>query len=389
MLLNEADRCLNCKKPLCKINCPISTEIPEIIELFKEGRLKEAGSRLFENNPLSLFCSIVCPHEDQCRGNCIRGIKGEPVDFPKIERFISNNYLKELPMDKKRARDIEIAIVGGGVAGITSAILLAREGFSITLFESFSKLGGVLRYGIPDFRLPREYVDRFEEYLKELGVSNKYNSCVGIDYSIEELKNDGFKYIILSNGLWKAKKMGVAGESRKNIYFAINYLKSPKSFVLGDEVLVIGGGNVAMDTARTAKRMASNVTIVYRRTEKDMPASKEEIEDTKGDGVKFLFKHTPKEILENKMSFENEGELKELNYSSVIVAIGQEAREDIKGIECEKNGLIKVNERYETDIEGVYACGDIVTGAKTVVLAVKNAKNLVNEILKKEKTSIL
>lgn len=384
MIIDEAKKCLNCKNPLCKINCPISTEIPEIIELFKEGRLEEAGSRLFENNPLSIFCSLLCPHEEQCRGNCVKSSKGESVDFPRIERFLSDNYLKNLPLDKERDKKIKVAVVGGGVAGMTSAILLAKEGFEVTIIEALSGLGGVLRYGIPYFRLPGDYIDRYEKYLKTLGVSIKYNSCVGIDYSIEELKNDGFKYIILTNGLWKAKKMGIAGESKTNIYYAINYLKSPRSFVLGDDVLVIGGGNVAMDTARTAKRMASTVTIVYRKTEKDMPASKEEIEDTKGDGVKFLFKHTPEEIFENKMIFDNDGERVELNYSSVIVAIGQESREDIKEIECEKNGLIKVNERYETNIEGVYACGDIVTGAKTVVLAVKNAKNLVNEILKKE-----
>lgn len=387
-LLNEANRCLNCKNPLCRINCPISTEIPEIITLFKEDKIIEAGKRLFENNPLSVFCSIVCPHEEQCRGNCIRGIKGKPVDFPKIERFLSENYLNYLSIEKESEKEIEIAVIGGGVAGITSAILLAKKGFEVTIFESFSKLGGVLRYGIPDFRLPRKYIDRMENYLNKLGVKVKYNVTVGSEYGIKELKRDGFKYIILTTGLWKPKKIGVVGESGKNVHYAINYLISPQNYDLGKNVLVIGGGNVAMDAARTAKRFSKNVTIVYRRGEKDMPANREEIEESRKEGVKFIYHHSPKEIKDKEMIFIENNEMKSIPYSSVLIAVSQEPRRELfisePELEIEEWGTIKVNEKYETSLENVYSCGDIVTGAKTVVLAVKNAKELVKEIMKKE-----
>ncbi|MGL4788974.1 MAG: FAD-dependent oxidoreductase, partial [Cetobacterium sp.] len=167
-LIHEANRCLNCKKPLCKIHCPISTDIPNIINLFKENKIAEAGEALFLNNPLSIFCSIVCPHEEQCKGHCIKGIKETPVEFPLIEKEISTKYLSTLPLDKKENNNIDVAIIGGGPAGITAAILLAKEGFKVTIFEAFSKLGGVLRYGIPEFRLSRELTDTFEKYLLNL-----------------------------------------------------------------------------------------------------------------------------------------------------------------------------------------------------------------------------
>ncbi|MGL4904465.1 MAG: FAD-dependent oxidoreductase, partial [Cetobacterium sp.] len=286
-LLNEANRCLNCKKPLCKIHCPISTDIPHVINLFKDNKISEAGEILFNNNPLSIFCAIVCPHEEQCKGHCIKGIKGEPVDFPLIEKEISSQYSTSLPIDKKNNNDIDVAIIGGGPAGITSAILLAKQGFNVTIFEALSKLGGVLRFGIPDFRLSREIMDTFENYLSDLGVNIKYNTLVGPTHTIQDLKNDGFKYIIVTTGVWNPKPMKIKGETRGNVHYAINYLVSPNSYKLGGNVLVIGGGNVAMDAARVAKRLGSNVTVMYRRGEADMPATKVEILETKHDGVDF------------------------------------------------------------------------------------------------------
>ncbi|MDX8335811.1 NAD(P)-dependent oxidoreductase [Candidatus Cetobacterium colombiensis] len=403
-LINEANRCLNCKKPLCKIHCPISTDIPNIINLFKENKISEAGEILFYNNPLSIFCSIICPHEEQCKGHCIKGIKGTPVEFPLIEKEISTKYLSNLPLDRKNTKKIDIAIIGGGPAGITSAILLAKEGFNVTIFEAFSKLGGVLRYGIPEFRLSRELVDTFEAYLLNLGVKIKYNTLVGPTHTIQNLKDDGFKYIIITTGVWNPKPMDIRGETKGNVHYAINYLVSPDSYKLGSNVLVIGGGNVAMDAARVAKRSGSNVTVMYRRGEEDMPATKLEIAEAKEDGVNFKFYYAPKEILDDSMIFlrtqsitDESGRKKLITldatdiaipYSSIIVAVSQGPKKNIISsedrISIEKWGTIVVNDDFETTLENVFSCGDVVTGPKTVVAAVNDAKKVVSNILNKE-----
>ena len=405
-LMEEANRCLNCKKPLCKIHCPISTDIPNIINLFKENKLEEAGDLLFKNNPLSIFCAILCPHENQCSGHCIKGIKGTPVDFPAIEKEISSKYLASLPLEKQEQKNDSIAIIGGGPAGITAAILLAKEGFKVTIFEAFSKLGGVLRYGIPKFRLSRELIDTFETYLLNLGIKIKYNTLVGPTHTIQNLKDDGFKYIIISTGVWNPKPMGIKGETKGDVHYAINYLISPESYHLGDNVLVIGGGNVAMDAARTAKRMGSNVTIMYRRGEEDMPATKVEVAETKEDGVDFKFYLAPKEILDDLMiflrteSFTDENgnrKLITLNdsdvafpYTSIIVAVSQGPKKNIvlseNRVSTDKWGTVVVDDTFETSLENVFSCGDVVTGPKTVVAAVNDAKIVVANILKKNNT---
>ncbi|MEG1098822.1 MAG: NAD(P)-dependent oxidoreductase [Cetobacterium sp.] len=402
-LIEEANRCLNCKKPLCKIHCPISTDIPNIINLFKENKIEEAGDILFKNNPLSVFCSILCPHENQCTGHCIKGIKGTPVDFPAIEKEISSKYLSNLPLQKHNSTDKRVAIIGGGPAGITSAILLAKEGFKVTIFEAFSKLGGVLRYGIPEFRLSKSLIDTFETYLLNLGVKIKYNTLVGPTHTIQNLKDDGFNYIIISTGVWNPKPMGIKGETKGDVHYAINYLISPESYHLGDNVLVIGGGNVAMDAARTAKRMGSHVTVMYRRGEEDMPATKVEIAETKEDGVDFKFYLAPKEISDDLMTFlrtesftDENGNRKLITlndsdiafpYTSIIVAVSQGPKKNIvlseNRVSTDKWGTVVVNDSFETSLENVFSCGDVVTGPKTVVAAVNDAKTVVANILKK------
>lgn len=402
-LIEEANRCLNCKKPLCKIHCPISTDIPNIINLFKENKIEEAGDILFKNNPLSVFCSILCPHENQCTGHCIKGIKGTPINFPAIEKEISSKYLTNLPLKKQNSSDNRVAIIGGGPAGITAAILLAKEGFKVTIFEAFSKLGGVLRYGIPEFRLSKSLIDIFETYLLNLGVKIKYNTLVGPTHTIQNLKDDGFKYIIISTGVWNPKPMGIKGETKGDVHYAINYLISPDSYHLGDNVLVIGGGNVAMDAARTAKRMGSNVTVMYRRGEEDMPATKVEIAETKEDGVDFKFYLAPKEISDDLMTFlrtesftDENGNRKLITlndsdiafpYTSIIVAVSQGPKKNIvlseNRVSTDKWGTVVVNDSFETSLENVFSCGDVVTGPKTVVAAVNDAKTVVANILKK------
>ncbi|MGL6115381.1 MAG: NAD(P)-dependent oxidoreductase [Cetobacterium sp.] len=401
LLINEANRCLNCKKPLCKIHCPISTDIPKIIELYKENKLDEAGKLLFENNPLSLVCSIVCPHENQCMGNCIRGIKGEPINFPEIEKEISGRYLENLTFEIPEKKSHRVAIIGSGPAGITIAFILAQRGYSVTIFEKHEKLGGVLQYGIPEFRLPRTILSLIEKKLLTLGVKIKYNSLIGPVTTIDDLFRDGYESIFIGTGVWNPKPLNIKGETLGHVHYAINYLKSPNSFSLGNNVIVIGAGNVAMDAARVAKRSGSNVTIVYRRGFEHMPATQKEIEEAKEDGVNFILYNSPLEILENGMKFikteaylnENgEKSLREIPGSeniiscdSIIIAVSQSPKNNIVSkttdIEINRWGLIVTDEVGHTTKKGVFAGGDVVTGAKTVVEAVNKAKKVAESII--------
>ncbi|WP_330377249.1 FAD-dependent oxidoreductase [Cellulosilyticum ruminicola] len=289
-LLNEADRCLKCKNPRCKQHCPIATPIPEVITLFQENKLQEAGKMLFENNPLSAICAIVCPHEDQCKGFCIKGIKSEPVSFCDIERFVSEKYLEDLVLHKAPSNQHKIAIVGSGPAGITAAILLAQKGYQITMFELHDRIGGVLTYGIPEFRLPRTLVANLEKKLRELGVTIKTNTIVGPIITLDKLFLDGYDAIFIGTGVWNPKTLNIKGETLPHALYAIDYLKNPSSYTLGERVCVIGAGNVAMDAARSAKYYGSpNVTICYRRGEEDMTATKVEIADAKEEGLSLIY----------------------------------------------------------------------------------------------------
>ena len=300
ILLNEANRCLLCKNPKCRVNCPIDTAIPDIISLYKEGKLKEAGEILFNNNPLSAICSLVCIHEDQCKGNCIRGIKGEPINFHEIEQEISKKYLEEtkfenVPKDKDR-----IAIIGGGPAGITIAFTLASKGYNVTIFDAHVKIGGVLRYGIPEYRLPKSVLDTMEERLIEIGVKIRPNTLIGPVITLDRLFEDGYKAVFIGTGVWNPKKLNIKGETLGNVHFAIDYLKSPENYRLGNKVAVIGAGNVAMDAARSAKRNGVNdVTIIYRKGFDEMSATKQEIREAKEDKVNFELFKSPIEITED------------------------------------------------------------------------------------------
>ncbi|NYC95470.1 glutamate synthase (NADPH/NADH) small chain [Clostridium acetobutylicum] len=298
LLSEEANRCLLCKNPRCKANCPINTPIPEIISLYKEGKIMEAGEILFNNNPLSVICSLVCIHEDQCKGNCVRGIKSEPIKFHEIEEEISEKYLKEAKLKNVQKDKDRIAIVGGGPAGITVAFVLANKGYNVTIFEAHDKIGGVLRYGIPEYRLTKKLVDKLEERLIEVGVKIRPNTVIGPVISLDRLLEDSYKAVFIGTGVWNPKTLDVKGETLGNVHFAIDYLKSPESYRLGKKVAVIGAGNVAMDAARTAKRNGAEVTILYRKSFNEMPASKQEIRETKEDGVEFKLFRAPIEITE-------------------------------------------------------------------------------------------
>ncbi|MDI9218063.1 NAD(P)-dependent oxidoreductase [Clostridium tertium] len=402
-LVVESNRCYMCKNPKCQANCPINTPVPEIIGLFKEGQIAKAGEILFKNNPLSLVCSIVCPHEDQCKGNCIRGIKDEPVSFCDIERHISKYYLENIRLEKENELDERVAIIGGGPAGITIAFILAQKGYKVTIFDSHDKIGGVLRYGIPEFRLPKSIIDHYEERLIELGVKIRPNTLVGPVLTLDKLFYDGYKAIFIGTGVWNPKTLDIKGESLGNVHYAIDYLKSPEVYNLGKKVCIIGAGDVAMDAARTAKRNGANeVYILYRKGMENVPATKAELEGAISDGIKFELFKSPLELTEDGVKYietENvvgedgristvtvEGKEGLFECDSIIIAVSQSPKNNIvsntTGLETNKWGLLLTDEVGHTTRDGVFASGDVVTGAKTVVRAASHAKIVAEEIEK-------
>lgn len=407
ILLKEANNCLLCKNARCQKNCPINTPIPEIIKLYKEGNIDKAGKILFENNPLSSICAIVCPHEDQCRGNCIKGIKGEPVRFHEIENEISSNYLKNLKMEKPKSNGVKVAIIGSGPAGITVAFELATRGYDVTIFEKNEKIGGILTYGIPEFRLPRTIIDSLERKLKELGVKIKINALVGPVVTLDKLFEDGYKSIFIGTGVWNPKKLNIKGETLGHVHYAIDYLRSPQSYDLGDKVIVIGAGNVAMDAARSAKHYGSkDVHIAYRRDFSDMTATKHEIHEAKEEGILFDTFKAPVEIVDDgiilmdtKKIINEDGNTSLINVEkseklykcdSILIAVSQVARNTIvannAGLEIKKSGLLLTDDEGHTTREGVFACGDVTHGAATVIeatVAAKKISNSMDEYLKK------
>ncbi|GAA0085744.1 NAD(P)-dependent oxidoreductase [Clostridium sp. CTA-7] len=402
-LMMESNRCYLCKNPKCQVHCPISTPVPEVISLFKEGKIAKAGEILFRNNPLSLVCSIVCPHEDQCKGNCIRGIKDEPVSFCDIERHISKYYLENVRLEKEKDLNDSIAIIGGGPAGITIAFILAQKGYKITIFDSHDKIGGVLRYGIPEFRLPNSIIDHYEERLLEIGVKIRPNTLVGPVITLDKLFYDGYKAIFIGTGVWNPRTLDIKGESLGNVHYAIDYLKSPNVYKLGKKVCIIGAGDVAMDAARTAKRNgAEEVYILYRKGMENIPATKAELEGAISDGVKFELFKSPLELTENGVKYietENvvgedgkvntvtkEGQEGLFECDSIIIAVSQSPRNNIvsntTGLETNRWGLLVTDKCGHTTRKGVFASGDVVTGAKTVVEAASHAKIVAEEIEK-------
>lgn len=400
-LTEEANRCLLCKKPRCKEACPINTSIPEVISLYREDKFEEAGKMLFENNPLSAVCAIVCPHEGQCAGSCIRGIKGEPIHFYEIEEEVSGKYLETLNFKKGQGNRDRIAIVGGGPAGITIAFILAQKGFKVTIFEAHEKIGGVLRYGIPEYRLPNSMIDSISNKLVQLGVQIRPNIMIGPVITLDRLIEDGYKAVFIGTGVWNAKKLNIKGETLGNVHYAIDYLKAPEVYNLGKTVCVIGAGNVAMDAARVAKRSgAEHVYVVYRKGFEQMTATNKEIEEAKEDGVEFDLFKAPIEILEDGIkvvkteNIEVDGKIQTkmldeesfIKCDTTIIAISQEPRNTIasrdKELETNKWGLVVTDEEGRTTKKGVFASGDVVTGAKTVVHAVNHAKTVANAIEK-------
>ena len=389
-VVNEARRCLHCKVPQCRQGCPINTPIPDMIQLFLHSQPDEAGQMLFENNPLSVVCSLVCDHEKQCEGHCVLGRKGEPVHISSIENYISDSYLDRVELKREANRGKRVAIIGSGPAGITISVLLAQKGYDVTLFESRDKIGGVLRYGIPEFRLPKTILDRYKTQLVKLGIKIRPNTVIGGTLTLDDLQRDGYKAIFIGTGVWRPKKLGIPGESLGNVHFAINYLQNPDVYDLGSDVVVIGAGNSAMDVARTALRKGvKHVTVFCRRLQ--AAASVREIDYAIADGVEFLYGARPVEITDDGVryqmaSFDDDGnvtglsEVKFFPATSVIVAVSQGPLNRIvsttTGLNTSDRGLLTTDEEGQTSRPGVFASGDVVSGARTVVEAVKYSKEV-------------
>ncbi len=389
-VMDEASRCLNCKAPQCQKGCPISTPIPEIIQLLKDNKLDEAGRILFENNPLTTVCSLVCSHENQCEGHCVLGKKGAPVHFSTIEHYISTTYANKMTQGPHPSNGIKAAIIGSGPAGITIAVILARYGYDVTIFEGKDKLGGVLRYGIPEFRLPKSVLDDIKyRHLDLKGIKFRPNTHIGGAIGIDDLFRDGYKAIFVGTGVWKPNALHIKGETLGHVHFGINYLNNPDSYQLGDRVIVIGAGNAAMDVARTAIRKGARYLTCFSITKKPA-ASHHEFSYARLEGVEFVYNKAPVEITDDGVIFKDveeqeDGTLIDVPDSqklypadSVIISISQGPQNRIvsttQGLEANNRGLLVADATGHTTRPGIFASGDVVNGARTVVEAVAHSK---------------
>lgn len=388
-IIDEANRCLNCKKPMCQKGCPVHTPIPHIIQMFKENQVMEAGKELFENNPMSVICSIVCNHEQQCAGNCVLGRKGTPVHFSSIENYISDTYLDRMEIPKVQKKGKKVAVIGAGPAGITAAVILAKAGYDMTIFEWKDKIGGIMQYGIPEFRLPKSILDRYQKRLLEMGIKIRPNTTIGAVLKIDDLLRDGYASIFVGTGVWKARNLGIHGECLGNVQFGIDYLANPSGYQLGENVAVIGMGNAAMDVARTALRNGARHVTLYARGTR-AAASSHEISYAQLDGAEFVFGKEIRRITEKGPVFSNsildenrkaigfEEEEEQVEADSTIISISQVPRRKLirttVGLEGSDRGLLIVDENGMTTKPGVFAAGDVTTGSKTVVHAVEGAK---------------
>lgn len=388
-VIDEAKRCLNCKKTRCQEGCPIHTPIPVMIQMLLQGEMPEAAEMVFANNPLSVICSLVCDHEKQCEGHCVKGIKGEPVHISSIENYISDTCFDRMKLEQLPKNGKRIAVVGAGPAGITIAILMACRGYKVTIFEVKEKIGGIMRYGIPEFRLPKSILDRYYVKMKELGILFRPNFALGGSTGVEDLLRDGYHAVFIGTGTWRPYQLHIPGETFGNVHYGINYLNNPDVYDLGERVLVIGAGNAAMDVARTAIRKGSRHVTVYSITE--VPAaSPKEVEYAKLDGVEFEYLQTAIEIRDEgamicDVEWTEDGKLVKKEETarlvpadSIIISISQGPQDRIvnrdKELQVDDRGLLKTDANGETTMPGIFASGDVVTGAKTVVEAVKYSK---------------
>ena len=424
--IDEAKRCLQCKHHPCVAGCPVRIDIPGFIKEVADGNFEAAYQVIAKSSALPAVCGRVCPQESQCECKCVRGIKGEPVAIGRLERFVAdyhNEHAKELP-EKPVSNGHKVAVIGSGPSGLTCAGDLAKKGYDVTVFEALHLAGGVLVYGIPEFRLPKSIVQKEIDTLIALGVKVETNVVIGRTITIDELMQEyGFEAVFIGSGAGLPKFMNIPGENLKGVYSAnefltrINLMKAylpdcDTPIQHGKKVAVVGGGNVAMDAARCAKRLGADVTIIYRRTEAELPARREEVEHAMEEGIVFKFLTNPLEILGNEQGWVSgtrcqemalgepdasgrrrpvavEGSEFAIDLDCVIMALGTSPNPLIKstteGLETERWGGIIVNEETGlTSRQGVYAGGDAVTGAATVILAMgagKTAATAMDEYL--------
>ena len=427
MAVDEANRCLNCPRPACMSGCPVNVKIPQFIACVREQDFKGAYHKILEDSSLPAICGRVCPQESQCESKCIRGIKGEPVGIGRLERFVADwnrENADEMP-EKIATNGHRVAVIGSGPSGLACASDLAKLGYDVTVYEHFHKAGGVLAYGIPEFRLPKAIVQKEIDTLKDLGVEFILNFVVGRSETIDELFGDGFEAIFVGSGAGLPTFIGVPGENANGVYSANEYLtrinlmkaykeSSDTPIYHAKKVAVVGGGNVAMDAARCAKRMgADEVYIVYRRSEKELPARLEEIHHAKEEGVVFKFLTAPLEVLSDenfnvtglkcqqmelgepdasgrRRPIPVEGSEFVIDLDCVIAAIGTSPnpliRHTTPGLETNRKGCIVADDEHGiTSKDGVFAGGDAVTGAATVILAMgagKRAAAAMDEYIK-------
>lgn len=420
--LQEAERCLQCPTSPCVDGCPVHVPIPQFIKALKEDGVEEANKIIKSKNNLPAICGRVCPQENQCEKVCVMGVKNEPVAIGRLERYVADEMLdKEVELEVKEVSGPKrkVAVIGAGPAGLTAAADLAKEGFDVTIFEALHDTGGVLRYGIPEFRLPKKIVDREVELIKKLGVEIRLNTVVGKSITVDELFDQGYEAMFIGTGAGLPRFMNIPGENLNGVYSAnefltrVNLMKAYKfpeyktPIKIGDRVVVVGAGNVAMDAARTAKRLgAEEVVVVYRRSEKEMPAREEEIEHAREEGIIFKLLNNPiklygengrltrMECIKMELGEEDssgrrrpipvEGSNWFMDIDTFIVAIGQSPNplltENTNNLETESWGGIIVDDKMATSREGVFAGGDIVTGAATVIEAMGAGKKAAQSI---------
>ena len=425
--IDEAKRCLNCKHRPCVGGCPVRIKIPDFIAKVAVGDFEGAYKIITEDSSLPAVCGRVCPQETQCESKCVRGIKGEPVAIGRLERFVADYHRTHAKTEKEEIKKngLKVAVIGSGPSGLACAGSLINKGYDVTVFEALHIAGGVLSYGIPEFRLPKAIVKAEVNALAEKGVKFELNTVIGKTITIDELRDEyGYDAIFIGSGAGLPRFMNIMGENLNGVYSANEFLTRVNlmgAFKEGSftpiqkakEVVVFGGGNVAMDGARVAKRLGANVTILYRRTEKELPARKEEVEHAKEEGIVFKFLANPLEILSDENGWVKgvrcqqmklgepdesgrakpvpvEGGIFEVACDCVIVAIGTSPnpliKDTTKGLQTEKHGCIIADENGLTSIENVYAGGDAVTGAATVILAMgagKTAAQAIDEKLSK------
>ena len=397
------DYCLNCKTKPCQNKCPLNNDIPEVIALMKQNKYEEAYRVLTKTTVLSSVCGRICPYTKQCQGGCTRGIKSTPVEIGNIEAFLSDWAIDNgIHVEQSAKKDKKVAVVGGGPAGLTCAAFLAKEGISVTIYEKYSELGGILSHGIPDFRLSKDVLNKTINNILSLGIEVKYNSELGKNLELEEL-TEKYDAVFLSFGANISAKMNIEGEELDSVYGANEVLEGKKTVdYTGKKVIVIGGGNVAMDMARTAKKNgAKDVKVIYRRSRKEMPAEVKEIEEAEKEGIEFLFQNNVTKIIPQKIECiktelikkEGDSRLSPVNIDGsnylldadlVFMAVGSKVDSSVinkLNLAINKYGYIDVDEKYRTSNEKIYAGGDLVGEKSTVAWAARSGREAAKSII--------